>query len=143
MRTYKDVVKARQELFSIQREFLRDSGWGYSCDFPDSVWRWSKTLDDGRVLALCKDDAYRIQSVIDRRAELQKALDESGQSPKPNRSCHNCGRRRCITGELCSSVLMRECMPIGGEWKFVNWIPRPVKPTPASEPLDITGGVEP
>ena len=141
MRTYKDVVKARQELFSIQREFLRDSGWGYSCDFPDSVWRWSKTLDDGRVLAMSGDDAYHIQSVIDRTAELRELLSRYGVGLKPEGDCRNCGRRRQITGELCPIALMDECQPIGDKWTFVHWIPEIGKSVLASEPLDITGGV--
>ena len=49
-----------------RRRFLRARGWKYRCDYPDSSWRWEKTVfTPGRALdgalALTESEAFQMQ----------------------------------------------------------------------------------
>jgi hypothetical protein len=42
-------------------DVLSACGWKYTSDTPDSVWRWVKTLPDGRTLMVSECTALRLE----------------------------------------------------------------------------------
>jgi len=70
MNDYAESLKfeAVEELYekarNAKKQYLRKNDWDLSCDFPDSTWRWVKTLK-GVTLALPFDDAFSMQSHIE------------------------------------------------------------------------------
>lgn len=55
------VVDAAFEDAKIKRDqFLVRYGWVYSCDFPDSCWRFVKTVK-GQSLCLSGKDAFNME----------------------------------------------------------------------------------
>jgi len=42
--------------------YLRQQGWDHTSKFPDSRWRWKKTLPDGQMLTLSTQGAFDMES---------------------------------------------------------------------------------
>ena len=63
----------RGEIESRRGRMLRRAGWINSSEYPDSVWRWSKVLETGRIT--CDEtEALCIESYL-RPAEEREKYD--------------------------------------------------------------------
>jgi hypothetical protein len=55
------------------RNALRRNGWELTCDWPDALLFWSKTLPDGRIIVCIEKTAIAIQSALERMKESANA----------------------------------------------------------------------
>ena len=54
------VERAFLDASTVRSNFLRLHGWDYTCDFPDSCWRWVKQYGDQRLM-LSEADAFTME----------------------------------------------------------------------------------
>ena len=59
--TYETISMAFAECENLQRAWLRQNGWEWSCDFPGGIWLWCKRLPDGRSVGVGVEQAIEIQ----------------------------------------------------------------------------------
>ena|GEM_PF-5717529 len=62
MITLEQVEAAVRDAAELRKRYLRQRGWEESCDYPDSRWRWEKTLASGKTLMLSKRQAFDVES---------------------------------------------------------------------------------
>lgn len=55
------ISDAKRSLDQAQRQFLRASGWEWTCNTPGAYWLWQKKLEDGRTLVAELDMAVILQ----------------------------------------------------------------------------------
>ena len=51
-------------LDKAKQDYLTNTGWVSSCQFPDCCWRWTKEIS-GKVIAVGTTSAIRIQKELD------------------------------------------------------------------------------
>jgi hypothetical protein len=51
------IDRREQQLGWDKEKLLRESGWNYTSDFSDSMWRWCKEVKGGRITASRPDEA--------------------------------------------------------------------------------------
>lgn len=61
---YLKVDNAEREFISRRKHYLRNNGWEHTANYPDHVWRWSKSID-GTLMALSEKDAFDLQKAIE------------------------------------------------------------------------------
>jgi len=61
---YMAMLEADAAVNPATDSFLRACGWDRRCDYPGALWLWSKTLPDGRVLALNSSAAVHVEQAI-------------------------------------------------------------------------------
>ena len=69
MTTPIDIDAAKEGIKRMEREYLREKGWKYTCDVPGSFWLWEKSLPDGRIVLLGTSLAISVQEAMDGRQE--------------------------------------------------------------------------
>jgi hypothetical protein len=57
-----DLDDLQSQLEYARECVLASCGWKHTSDTPDSVWRWVKTLPDGRTLMVDKCTALALES---------------------------------------------------------------------------------
>ena len=57
MTTLRQIAEAQSQTEDLEDAYLRERGWQHTCDTPGSLWVWSKTLPDGRVILTSKTEA--------------------------------------------------------------------------------------
>ena len=63
---------------------LRNAGWESSSDYPDSYWRWSKSvLHGGRMTCADADEAIRVESYLRPKAEIRRYDKKTGKQLTP------------------------------------------------------------
>lgn len=62
--THATLAAMSNEVDRLETKLLRENGWEHSSNYPDSCWRWSQKLPDGRTLALSQRDAISVQSFL-------------------------------------------------------------------------------
>lgn len=63
-------VEIAGDVFSNKlREYLKCSGWRYTCETPGSFWLWEKVLPDGRVILVNQEMALSIQAYYDEETQ--------------------------------------------------------------------------
>jgi len=62
------VEEAGNMLESAQVDYLRHRGWTESCNYPASLWLWSRTLPDGRTISVPQNYATKIEMHLDNEA---------------------------------------------------------------------------
>ncbi len=63
--TEEQIQDAELDLDGMYVRYLKERGWKYRCDYPDSCWRWEKevTTSERTVTMTCsKMGAYHIES---------------------------------------------------------------------------------
>jgi hypothetical protein len=45
----------------LQKRYLTQHGWSYTCSTPGALWMWEKKLEDGRVMLLSASSALDLQ----------------------------------------------------------------------------------
>ena len=71
-----DIDAAREAIERMEREYLREKAWKYTCDVPGSFWLWEKTLPDGRLVLLDTSLAISVQEAMDGKSEEQEEVEE-------------------------------------------------------------------
>src|SRR5688572_10782044 len=66
MTTLQQIADAQSQAEELEDAYLRERGWQHTCDTPGSLWVWSKTLPDGRVILTSKTQALAFASVMER-----------------------------------------------------------------------------
>jgi len=66
MTTLRQIAEAQSQTEELEDAYLRERGWQHTCDTPGSLWVWSKTLPDGRVILTSKTQALAFASVMER-----------------------------------------------------------------------------
>lgn len=66
------ITTSFEDAALLQERYLRQEGWEYRCDYPDSCWRWSKMLN-GRVMVMNAGEAFNFQETIDSWEEFDEA----------------------------------------------------------------------
>lgn len=57
----------RQDVEDTEKNMLRELGWRFTCAFPDSRWRWIKTLsEDKAIIATSSKEAIYYELRINR-----------------------------------------------------------------------------
>lgn len=96
--TSEQIQSKRDEVEQLQRKFLEQRGWKRKCDFPGSVWLFTRKLEDGRTI--CVDESTAIF--------IEDAHDSYDCGPMPTRPAIVC---------LCGSTKFIEQMAIKA-WEF-------------------------
>jgi hypothetical protein len=52
---------AEENLERLKSAFLRERGWGHTCDTPGCHWLWQFTLPDGRIILTTTDSAVAME----------------------------------------------------------------------------------
>jgi hypothetical protein len=50
MVTLREIAEAEEKREELEEAYLRERGWQQTCETPGSLWVWTKTLPDGRVV---------------------------------------------------------------------------------------------
>lgn len=61
--TRKEIDRLFDDAVYLREAHLRDTGWQQSSDYPDCVWRWSKTVKGGRMTCSA-EEALRVQDAL-------------------------------------------------------------------------------
>lgn len=67
--TRKEIDRLFDAAAYLREAHLRYTGWDYSSDYPDCVWRWSKTVKGGRLTCSKAEEALRVQDYLDDHGE--------------------------------------------------------------------------
>jgi hypothetical protein len=62
--TIDKIAELQSQLADAEKTYLKERGWRYTSDFPDSCWRWVKKFGD-KVLALSRSDAFQLEEVVE------------------------------------------------------------------------------
>jgi hypothetical protein len=54
----------RISLQANKERYLRNCGWSFTCEAPDSRWRWEKEIR-GKTYMLSEEDAMHIQEFLE------------------------------------------------------------------------------
>lgn len=84
MKNTRDLDAALEELHAERRNFLRSRNWHESCDWPGSLWLWSRTLPDGRTIACPEQTALEIEAAFDVWDEDEGEEDEGEEELQAN-----------------------------------------------------------
>lgn len=80
--TYEDVIESRHVNYKTMRDYLEESGWKYTCAFPDCVWRWTKSIR-GVLTAMDIDHACYVQRTMDSLDRVQASRETSPEGEQP------------------------------------------------------------
>jgi len=58
---FQEIAEAEAKVLGLQHRLLEKLGWTYTSNTPKSIWRWVKTLADGRILITGMADALDIE----------------------------------------------------------------------------------
>lgn len=58
--SYEPIRLMEIDLQNNRQKWLTKYGWEESCDFPDSCWRWCKTID-GKMMMCRESEAIKIE----------------------------------------------------------------------------------
>jgi len=91
MVTLRQIAEAQSHTEDLEDRYLRERGWEQTCDTPGSLWVWSKTLVDGRVILTSKTQALAFANALERAdtgalnaedlREWDRELNDSGAQP--------------------------------------------------------------
>lgn len=76
--TINDLAMSFDDNRILHEKFLRQHGWEHSSNYPDSIWRWSRKLPDGRVVATQMQDAVSLTEYLDADAYEPENENEIG-----------------------------------------------------------------
>jgi hypothetical protein len=62
LREISEVEAKREELEEV---YLRERGWTQTCETPGSLWVWTKTLPDGRVVLVGRTQALAFATAME------------------------------------------------------------------------------
>ena len=91
MATLRQIAEAQSHAEDLEDAYLRERGWEHTCNTPGSLWVWSKTLPDGRVILTSKTQALAFASAMEHGhtgalneeniGEWDRELNDSGAEP--------------------------------------------------------------
>ena len=59
------LQQAKEVLEEVEKTYLEERGWQYTCKTPGSYWLWEKRLEDGRTVIAEKEFALRIELFLE------------------------------------------------------------------------------
>jgi hypothetical protein len=71
MFTRTQIDETVETLSELRASYLRQQGWEYQCNTPDSCWYWQKTLEDGRTAIVSETTALGIEAYLSSDNETQ------------------------------------------------------------------------
>jgi hypothetical protein len=85
MVTLREIAEAEEKREDLEETYLRERGWQQTCETPGSLWVWTKTLPDGRVVLVGRTQALAFASALERMQA------EAGQQENPDRPTRELG----------------------------------------------------
>jgi hypothetical protein len=59
-----ELIKQEVNMDTIQKHYLENAGWDYTCGTPGSIWMWKKTWNK-KIILVNQVEAIRIQKYWD------------------------------------------------------------------------------
>jgi hypothetical protein len=69
MVTLRQIAEAETTREDFEEAYLRERGWRQTCETPGSLWVWTKTLPDGRVVLVGRTQAIAFAAAFEREEE--------------------------------------------------------------------------
>jgi hypothetical protein len=84
MVTLRQIAEAEAKREDLEKAYLRERGWNQTRETPGSLWVWTKTLPDGRVVLVGRTEALAFAAALEREDEnLDEWVRELGGGPAP------------------------------------------------------------
>lgn len=81
-RMYRKIEDHEMDLESAKDGFLRACGWDHRCDYPGSLWLWSKALPDGRIVAVGRETAIHMEEASNESIYDPPEENAHGETPE-------------------------------------------------------------
>jgi hypothetical protein len=66
MVTLRDIAEAEERREDLEEAYLRERGWKQTSETPGSLWVWTKTLPDGRIVLVGRTQALAFAMALER-----------------------------------------------------------------------------